>query len=460
MSRNVGLIFFLIGTGLLLLSLFNPSTLESLPLASVNPEDYQLDVETKTTLPFAVTAEFGGATSTRWGRKTWIINGVYYVFWAEKGGVYYAFSTDKGETWSNPVFVFKGIYDYGEVFTTDYYNGVFGVMIKNTPNLIYRSGKIVNSYIDFGPAQRAYEPSNPTLGGGWADHYFAFDSNGYPWLSWTYHLEGGEEGVFVSVSDYNDRWVTREGYPKKMNSFRMCDRLQRLPNGRMYLFYGDAGGLIAPLCGNLYNGVEWEQTQRVAGQGLENVYYGESWSYDVVADSSGNMHLVYIDTDGNMRYSFYSYYGKAWSIDYEQVLVSGLESSCAARLAYDSVNNVVYLFWSPTGQSSSNASPDPNLYYKMYVNGKWQPETYTLISETENGGIARGDSINVVQNVVNGEIGMVYPVGDGSQLRYLLLKQKGYSGQKLSSRISFFTIIGLATACVGAVLFFTGRKER
>jgi hypothetical protein len=259
-----------------------------------------------------------GKGAIRWSNKSFHANDRLWFFYVGYDmSIYLTTSDDKGLTWSTPVEqATRSIERYGENLAVCYDSDndrvhvAYRDTVAGTTYLYYRSG--VPNTNDGSPNEgtitwtAAWAQAWADPGGGGtinADFHMALDTEGYPWLSWSYGAGVSNAQPYVSKSSTkNGTWTTEGGYPYQVDATadgHTNNQLVAMANSKMYVLYGEAGDVWH---GNLFNGVTWSSQETVTtnGKPLEQYASGnETWSRPAVATSNDDIHMIFLDMGGS-----------------------------------------------------------------------------------------------------------------------------------------------------------------
>lgn len=211
----------------------------------------------------------------------------------------------------------------------------------------------------------------------------AVDSSGYPYIS--YRVDGTDKLYVVKSSANDGTFPIASGYPLKTSDTVDADGTPSIicvTGSEMLVLWGGTGD---DLVGYYYNGATWGSEEDATTSLLEAIGY-----FSMVADSSGNVHLVFLDSVGHdILYVKRTYSTGLWGA--ESTAYAGATTTVAPTLSVDTTTNYLYLFW------LSDSAVD-HVYYKIYTTSwgsvvDWIDETtddvtknYDIISSEKSWG--------------------------------------------------------------------------
>lgn len=135
-------------------------------------------------------------------------------------------------------------------------------------------------------------------------------------------------------------------------------------SGNIYAVWIDG----AAIEGKLYNGSAWDASPTSIATGVS----GLTTSLSAVSDSSGNVHLLYIDSN---NYAVYREYTSSWQTP---VTLDANSGNTYPSISFSSSDNSVYAFW----------IRNSHIYYKRgvstYISGSWDASATDWIGSNTN----------------------------------------------------------------------------
>ncbi|MCA9398034.1 hypothetical protein KC573_04345, partial [candidate division WWE3 bacterium] len=209
------------------------------------------------------------------------------------------------------------------------------------------------------------------------------DSNSKVWVGSTYNNESNNIVRVRQSSNANDitAWSTPEQLNTSTNSNKFATILP-LTSGSMYLIWIDG----TTIEGKKYNGTAWDGSPTSIATGSS----GASTNISATSDSSGNIHLVYINSSGQVMYQEYT---TSW-----QTAVT-LDSNSGNEYPTISLN-------SSTGQLSVFWIRSDDIFYKLggapYTSGYWDASATTFESTGTNNWLSSSTQVDSVGNAFLG----------------------------------------------------------
>jgi len=280
-------------------------------------------------------------------KKTFYVNGRYWIFYWDGTNVVYQTSTD-GISWAAKITV-TGYAGNGAMFSM-FFNGThlaYASSKSSTGEFKFRQG-IPNA--DGTISWNAVEQNIQTAAA--STYYYPniiIDSSGYAWVGYRYKYTTTGEPYIIKNSKLDGTWTTATTFPTSLlGSHAKSDewRVTVVPmlSSKVYVTFA----ISTASYGKLYNG----------GWGTEDTISTQSY-YEFAAVNQGDtVHAAY------RKQAAYSYaiayknytYGTGWGSE-ETILASSVESA-TPTLTLDTTRNYVYCFWKNTPVTN-------HIYYKI-----------------------------------------------------------------------------------------------
>jgi hypothetical protein len=271
--------------------------------------------------------------STNYERKTFYVNGTYWLFYCNGSNLYYTSSPD-GLTWRTSTFLSNGI--SASAMSVWYENGDVHYANAGGPGMpvVYRKGRIVGNSIEWNNEQIVAQASASY------EHYNAYvtvDSIGQPWVSfmrYDYNLTGDKKWtVEVTRTNSNDNGAWSSPQDISSPSFyplRPC--IIALSEERMFAVWASQIGVN----GRMWNGTEWETVETVTNRHPLSDYGYSS------ASLKNEVHFAFLENATNNVYSYKRTTDGEWQ---ENLMAEQQDPASVPVLSVDAPKNTLYLLW-------------------------------------------------------------------------------------------------------------------
>jgi len=350
------------------------------PSVAISSNNVEKDVKATGDPILIGSSSTSSATWYAFQRAVFYASGRFWVFYdtGESGYVVYKSSTN-GSTWSSAT---QLTYDYwgdSRIFSV-YWDGTYVHYVHtdyDETKVFYRRGTPLSNGTIVWDSEVVVS-SNETDVTKYCGHV-TVDSNGYPWITYTYVSASGQEVRVIKANTTDGSLWNAEETIAPGN--REATTILSLSNGRVYVIYV----FDNELKGRLFNGTGWEPVDNISSTTLTVGGY-RTWS---AVSANDKIHVVYYTSDGLI---YRCWDNGTWSN--EEILES---SAGGASIAVDTTTNDVYVFYSISGQ----------MYVKRCIDGVWQNKKSvfgsTAVTVTAN--------IQAFMYVQNNTIGVVWTEG-------------------------------------------------
>lgn len=349
----------------------------------------------------------GGAAFVEYAnqRQIFYSQGLYWCFFnnVSSGYTYYTTSSD-GSTWSTPTQLTTVNSSGSWHFACDS-NGtdmIYAINsgVTNTP-VYFREGALnTDGTITWAAAEtNCSTASGSNVGQLWVT--CAFDSAGYPWVSWCRKNSTSpqtREGYVTKSALLNGTWETAAGFPYDLPTDQtitgICTVIIPLTNQKMYAMVSNASTFIE---GFLWNGSSWGSKEVITtSMGSTDVAYS-------AVNVGDNVFLAYEDSGDNLVGLERVYSNSSWCN--VATIQSAWGITCQPALSVDSEIGTVYCFY-------ANST---NIFYKTWNGTAWNfaADSDPWVTDTSITGYF-GSCINVFYHSWNRTIAMEYAVGSSA----------------------------------------------
>jgi len=368
----------------------------------------------------------------RWLDKVFYANGYHWVFWTDTDSIMYYKNSPDGINWGTKTTVRGVNYKYGETAGVIYDGTYFHIHVKVSLHLelgIFRpesNGSLTMISPSWQLMHEAYcsgQPGPSPL----TDHSYEFSPDGGAFNVWHYSKTGSISGIQMRYrNDPHD--VTSDGLwsagacvPSTIAAYDFRGNLiLALPESKFLVL---AVKTTETIKSYLWSG-SWGSQSTVTGTGTVNQYPdgGENWAYSAVVDTTGNVHLVYLNNSYQVRYLKRDPSG-SWSA--ERILFSGSRLDHDTRIVLDESTGDLYIF-------IAHAPSDNHIGLIKYCGSQnaWF-SMIDLVNESATGLSTRTNStdwgglINADRLVRDERISLAYSInnsGGGHLIKFLYLK--------------------------------------
>ncbi len=349
----------------------------------------------------------GGAAFVEYAnqRQIFYSQGLYWCFFnnVSSGYTYYTTSSD-GSTWSTPTQLTTVNSSGSWHFACDS-NGtdmIYAINsgVTNTP-VYFREGALnTDGTITWAAAEtNCSTASGSNVGQLWVT--CAFDSAGYPWVSWCRKNSTSpqtREGYVTKSALLNGTWETAAGFPYDLPTDQtitgICTVIIPLTNQKMYAMVSNASSFIE---GFLWDGSSWGSKEVITtSMGSTDVAYS-------AVNVGDNVFLAYEDSGDNLVGLERVYSNSSWCN--VATIQSAWGITCQPALSVDSEIGTVYCFY-------ANST---NILYKTWNGTAWNfaANSDPWATDTAITGYF-GSCINVFYHSWNRTIAMEYAVGSSA----------------------------------------------
>jgi hypothetical protein len=268
--------------------------------------------------------------STLFQRKTFLYNGIYWLFYCNGTSLFYTSSTDS-LNWRTPTTIGPAL--SASDMSVWFENGT--VSFTSTGGVIpviFKVGQIIGENIVWSDAQTVASVSST------AERYNSYvtaDDEGRPWVSF-----------ISSENDFPNSWFTVQvAHADSPNGGNWSPSVQvsnnsvlplrpcliPLQNDQMYVVYVSQNGVE----GRLWTGTTWQSAERVTDRSPV-----KDFAFSTVS-LNGEVYLTFVENATNSVYC----YRRLSSGEWQETLISAEHDSVAAVLSVDSSKNTVYCLW-------------------------------------------------------------------------------------------------------------------
>ena len=335
--------------------------------------------------------------STVYQRKTFLYNGVFWLFYCNGTNLYYTNSAD-GLNWRPPTTMGEGLSasDMSVWFEngTVHYTSTGGLDVP----VVYKIGQIVDNEIIW-KSEQSIVQGTPTYE--YYNAYSTIDSDGNPWVSFMRSENNFPESWYTEQVTRADASSAENWSPPMQVSnnsiipMRPC--LVPLSDAQMYAVSVSQNGVE----GRVWNGTGWQTEETVT-----NRHPAHDYAYSAVS-LNGEVHLTFVEKSTNSLYHYVRRANGQW----QETLLSAEQDSVAAVLSADYQRNIIY----------SLAIQGNTLHVRKMENGVWADITIESLSLTSP------QALSSFREVTDGKIGvaLLEKVSDSPityRLRYFVIK--------------------------------------
>ena len=328
------------------------------------------------------------ATAYSFQRKTWYDGTQLWKSFNANSQIEFWYSTDWGTSWTENTTARIA------VDTSD-----FSIEADSSYAFIaYTDGYAIKAASSQNYPGTGFSWTNTTIvfnGTGASDKYLlptsTKDSNNKVWVAVQYYISGSNVQV-KAIQSTNANSITAWQTSSILQSCTCPDKyavLVSLGSGEIYAVYKDDPGVM----GKKYSGSTWGGSSSIVPDGSASS--GLVHNIAAVSDSSGYIHLVYIDNNG---YVVYKEYTTSWQTG---ITLDSNVGNDYPTISLNTANNDLYAFWIRGN----------TIYYKKgvspYASGNWDTNATSFY--------AIGTNTNITSNYSgNGMIYAEWTTGTGS----------------------------------------------
>lgn len=325
--------------------------------------------------------------------------------------IYVRSSADSGTTWSSATKISTTAIGQGRSFNL-YFDGTYVHYVYSTDGALapyyYRRGL---PYGNGTIVLDAEDNTGLTSYGYFGSQSIAVDSNGFPWIAYSY-WSAAHGHIYAAKSSTNDgTWTTEAGDPEAINADAHYSSTTLIPltGGKLALLYGKTNSAQYKVYAMTWSGAAWGAITSTTSAMPTDASYEVKYSATVQGD---DVYVVFLKT-GTYDIIYTEYSGSAFGA--ETTLYSGATEWSAPVILRDTTTNNLHVFW-------ENDPTDDHMYYNRYnaSTGNWTGY-YDLINEAD-GLPAEGWHLNVSLTAPFDNSGIFYMAG-ANILKFKLLAE-------------------------------------